>query len=196
MFAATTRPSSRSPRPMRSSTSRASCATTTCTAPDVALTRGGAPARAQRLGAKRTGRVRPRWSARAEYLELGAAANRCPPELDTHDRFGHRVDLVQLPPRLPRADDARAIEHGLHASPWIAPGPGAPRRAGRAVLPAHAGRGRPRLPDHDDLRRGAGAARDARRSPRSGSRRSPRATTTRATCPTPQKRGASRSAWR
>jgi hypothetical protein len=43
----------------------------------------------------------------AEYIELGAVANRVPPELDTHDRFGNRVDLVRVPPRLPRADDAR-----------------------------------------------------------------------------------------
>ena len=34
----------------------------------------------------------------AEYLELGALANRFQPELDTHDRFGNRVDLVKFHP--------------------------------------------------------------------------------------------------
>ena len=28
----------------------------------------------------------------ADFLALGEQANRYPPELDTHDRFGHRID--------------------------------------------------------------------------------------------------------
>jgi putative acyl-CoA dehydrogenase len=70
----------------------------------------------------------------AEHIELGAAANRCPPELDTHDRFGRRVDLVRFHPAY-HALMRTSIEHGLHASPWIAPGPGAHvARAARCYL--------------------------------------------------------------
>ncbi len=59
----------------------------------------------------------------AEHIEQGVAANRYPPELDTHDRFGHRVDLVRFHPAY-HALMRTSIEHGLHASPWTAPGPG------------------------------------------------------------------------
>src|ERR1700727_402497 len=34
----------------------------------------------------------------AEFLELGTLANKNPPELDTHDRYGRRVDLIRFPP--------------------------------------------------------------------------------------------------
>lgn len=60
----------------------------------------------------------------ADYLQQGALANRHPPEFDTHDRFGHRVDLVSYHPAYHRLMET-AIAHGLHASPWTAPGPGA-----------------------------------------------------------------------
>ena len=60
----------------------------------------------------------------AEYIELGALANRHPPEFDTHDRFGNRVDLVRFHPSYHRLMQT-AIEHGLHASPWTDPRPGA-----------------------------------------------------------------------
>ena len=60
----------------------------------------------------------------AGYIELGALANRVPPELDTHDRFGNRIDLVRFHPAYHTLMKS-AIEHGLHASPWAAPGPGA-----------------------------------------------------------------------
>src|SRR5271166_7032507 len=33
------------------------------------------------------------------FLELGVLANRNPPELDTHDRYGRRIDLVRYHPR-------------------------------------------------------------------------------------------------
>ena len=35
----------------------------------------------------------------AEYLEQGVLANHCAPELDTHDRFGHRIDRCASIPR-------------------------------------------------------------------------------------------------
>ena len=105
----------------------------------------------------------------AEHLALGVLANRFGPELETHDRFGNRIDQVTFHPAY-HALMKTSIEHGLHASPWTDPGAGRARRARRAFVPAHPGRRRPRLPDHDDLRRGAVAAHDARSSPRAGSR--------------------------
>ena len=60
----------------------------------------------------------------ADYLELGQLANKFTPEFDTHDRFGNRIDLVKFHPAYHQLMRT-AIEHGLHASPWSAPGPGA-----------------------------------------------------------------------
>ncbi|MCB9660209.1 MAG: acyl-CoA dehydrogenase family protein [Polyangiales bacterium] len=63
-------------------------------------------------------------TGRAEHLELGHLANKYTPELDTHDRFGRRVDLV-------RYHDAyhqlmrTSLEHGLHSAPWTDPRSGA-----------------------------------------------------------------------
>ena len=56
----------------------------------------------------------------ADYLELGVLANRNPPELDTHDRFGHRVDLVRFHPayhQLMRTaiEQGRACEDGIYS---------------------------------------------------------------------------------
>jgi putative acyl-CoA dehydrogenase len=60
----------------------------------------------------------------AVHLERGALANRYPPELDTHDRFGRRIDLVRFHPAYHELMDT-AISHGLHSSPWTDPRPGA-----------------------------------------------------------------------
>lgn len=60
----------------------------------------------------------------ADYLELGHLANKYPPEFDTHDRFGHRVDAVKFHPAYHQLMKT-AIEHGLHASPWTEPRAGA-----------------------------------------------------------------------
>jgi len=60
----------------------------------------------------------------ADYLKLGELANRYPPELDTHDRFGHRIDQVNFHPAYHELMRV-AIEEGLHASHWSDPGPGA-----------------------------------------------------------------------
>jgi putative acyl-CoA dehydrogenase len=59
-----------------------------------------------------------------EAIGWGFDANRFPPELRTHDRFGHRIDEVTFHPawhELMRV----AVSHGLHASPWRDPCPGA-----------------------------------------------------------------------
>jgi putative acyl-CoA dehydrogenase len=60
----------------------------------------------------------------AEYLELGTLANRFQPELETHDRFGNRVDLVRFHPAY-HTLMTTAIEAGMHSSPWVDPRPGA-----------------------------------------------------------------------
>jgi putative acyl-CoA dehydrogenase len=70
----------------------------------------------------------------ADYLELGTLANKFQPEFDTHDRFGNRIDLVKFHPAYHQLMKT-SIEHGLHASPWTAPGPGAHvARAARTYL--------------------------------------------------------------
>jgi len=54
---------------------------------------------------------------RAETLRLGELANRHPPVLRTHDRFGHRVDEVEFHPawhELMRI----GVAHGHHSLPW------------------------------------------------------------------------------
>ena len=60
----------------------------------------------------------------SEHLELGALANKNPPELDTHDRYGRRVDLIRFHPAYHALMKA-AIEEGLHSSPWTEPREGA-----------------------------------------------------------------------
>jgi putative acyl-CoA dehydrogenase len=59
----------------------------------------------------------------ADYLRLGELANRYPPELDTHDRFGHRIDQVNFHPAYHELMRV-SVEQGLHASHWSEPGPG------------------------------------------------------------------------
>ncbi|PPQ34060.1 isovaleryl-CoA dehydrogenase [Rhodopila globiformis] len=60
----------------------------------------------------------------ADYLDLGVQANRHQPEFDTHDRYGHRIDLVRFHPSYHQLMTT-AIEEGLHASPWTDPRQGA-----------------------------------------------------------------------
>ena len=59
-----------------------------------------------------------------ESIEWGRRANRNPPELRTHDRYGHRIDVVDYHPDYHRLM-ATAISHGLHAGPWADGRPGA-----------------------------------------------------------------------
>lgn len=75
-----------------------------------------------------------RLAGSADYRELGVLANRFPPELDTHDRFGNRIDLVRYHPAY-HALMRTAIERGLHSSPWTDPRAGAHvARAARSYL--------------------------------------------------------------
>jgi putative acyl-CoA dehydrogenase len=59
-----------------------------------------------------------------EAIAWGEAADASPPVLRTHDRYGRRVDEVEFHPAWHRLL-ATAVEHGLHASPWRDPRPGA-----------------------------------------------------------------------
>ncbi len=66
-----------------------------------------------------------------ELIELGFAANRNPPVLATHDRYGNRIDEVVFHPawhELMRL----GVQQGLHALPWREPRPGA--HVARATL--------------------------------------------------------------
>ncbi len=59
-----------------------------------------------------------------DAIELGRLANEHPPVLHTHDRFGHRIDVVEYHPAYHQLMTT-AIAHGLHAAPWSDPRPGA-----------------------------------------------------------------------
>lgn len=68
---------------------------------------------------------------RAETLRLGELANRYPPVLQTHDRFGHRLDRVEY--HSAYHDLMRlGIDAGAHSRPWAEPRPGA--HVARAVM--------------------------------------------------------------
>jgi putative acyl-CoA dehydrogenase len=60
----------------------------------------------------------------AEALGWGVAANTNPPQLRTHDRYGHRIDEVEFHPAWHELMTV-ATANGLHSSPWREPGPGA-----------------------------------------------------------------------
>jgi putative acyl-CoA dehydrogenase len=59
-----------------------------------------------------------------EAIECGFAANRFPPELRTHDRFGHRVDQIAYHPAYHELMRV-AVGHGLQGAPWADDRPGA-----------------------------------------------------------------------
>ncbi|XID74801.1 isovaleryl-CoA dehydrogenase [Alkanindiges sp. WGS2144] len=60
----------------------------------------------------------------SDYLHLGHLANKFKPELDTHDRFGNRVDVVHYHPAYHQLMSS-AFANQLHSSPWVNPGLGA-----------------------------------------------------------------------
>jgi len=66
----------------------------------------------------------------AGILQLGALANRHPPELHTHDRVGNRIDSVEFHPAWHQLLGLLRRE-GLHALPFSSPRPGA--QAARAA---------------------------------------------------------------
>jgi putative acyl-CoA dehydrogenase len=72
-----------------------------------------------------------RTAGSAEALEHGRRAERHEPRLITHDRFGHRVDTVELDPSWFWLLQG-AIDRDIHALPWRDPRPGA--HVARAAL--------------------------------------------------------------
>ena len=66
-----------------------------------------------------------------ELYRLSFDAHRDRPRLRTHDRFGHRIDLVEFHPNYHRIMQA-AIEHGVAGLSWTQPRPGA--HVARAAL--------------------------------------------------------------
>ncbi|MBM7517855.1 acyl-CoA dehydrogenase family protein [Nocardioides nitrophenolicus] len=59
-----------------------------------------------------------------ESIELGRLAERVPPRLHTHDRYGRRIDEVEYVPAYHRLMET-AVSHGIHAAPWADDRPGA-----------------------------------------------------------------------
>ena len=70
-------------------------------------------------------------AASAEAQAHSRRAERNEPRLITHDRFGHRVDQVELDPSWHWLLDG-AVSRGIHALPWADPRPGA--HVARAAL--------------------------------------------------------------
>lgn len=60
----------------------------------------------------------------AEAQRLADEANEHPPRLNTHDRYGNRIDDVVYHPSYHRLMEI-ATRHGLHAAPWAAADPAA-----------------------------------------------------------------------
>lgn len=57
-------------------------------------------------------------------MEAGFLANRNKPVFASHDRYGHRIDLIEFHPAYHQLMSA-AIEHGIPSLPWTDPQPGA-----------------------------------------------------------------------
>ncbi len=85
-----------------------------------------------------------RLAGSAEAQDWGRLAERVPPRLHTHDRYGHRVDEVEYVPAYHRLMET-AVAHGLHAAPWADDRPGAhvARAAKFMVWSVDAGHGCP-----------------------------------------------------
>src|SRR5580700_10481733 len=65
-----------------------------------------------------------RLAGSAQVQAQGRQANKNPPVLRTHDRFGHRIDEVEFHPAWHELMTV-AVRHGLHAAPWRDTRPGA-----------------------------------------------------------------------
>jgi putative acyl-CoA dehydrogenase len=68
-------------------------------------------------GARQRASALGRYVATPEAQADAAAANRNPPVLRTHDRYGHRIDEVEYHPSY-HALMARALGAGVHSSAW------------------------------------------------------------------------------
>jgi putative acyl-CoA dehydrogenase len=65
-----------------------------------------------------------RLAGSSEAIAWGFDANRHPPELRTHDRYGHRIDEVAYHPAYHELMQV-AVSHGLQGAPWAVDQPGA-----------------------------------------------------------------------
>ncbi|WP_183094521.1 acyl-CoA dehydrogenase family protein [Nocardioides stalactiti] len=85
-----------------------------------------------------------RLAGSAEAQAMGRLAERVPPRLLTHDRYGHRVDEVEYVPAYHQLMST-AVGHGLHGAPWADDRPGAhvARAAKFMVWSVDAGHGCP-----------------------------------------------------
>ena len=113
-------------RPTRSSTSRRRWSTTTCSTATAPL-RDALAFNAPRLD---TAPLRALGAAlgSAAMQQHARLANIHPPQLHTHDRFGHRIDEVEFHPSY-HALLGAALGAGLHGAPWAAGAAGAPASA-------------------------------------------------------------------
>ncbi|MBO9663356.1 acyl-CoA dehydrogenase family protein [Dokdonella sp.] len=89
-----------------------------------AVQREGASAYAERIAAYGA-------LAGSELYALSFDAHRDKPRLGTHDRFGHRIDVVEFHPNYHRILQA-AVEHGVAGLSWAEAAPGA--HVARAAL--------------------------------------------------------------
>jgi putative acyl-CoA dehydrogenase len=64
------------------------------------------------------------WLGQPSTIRLGEQANRQPPQLRSHDRFGHRIDEVEFHPAWHELL-GRAVAEQVHALPWSDGRPGA-----------------------------------------------------------------------
>ena len=85
-----------------------------------------------------------------EVLQWGEDANRYPPELQSFDRFGRRVDEVKFHPAYHRLM-ALAMEHRIHSIGWAEKRPGPACCARGAAGAPYSGGGRHHVPDQHDL---------------------------------------------
>ncbi|GAA1508161.1 acyl-CoA dehydrogenase family protein [Nocardioides humi] len=65
-----------------------------------------------------------RLAGTAEAQDWGRLAERVPPRLLTHDRYGRRIDEVEYVPAYHQLMET-AVSHGIHAAPWADDRPGA-----------------------------------------------------------------------
>ncbi len=65
-----------------------------------------------------------RLAGSAQAQEWGRIAEKHPPVLTTHDRYGHRIDEVEYIPAYHSLVET-AVGHGLHAAPWASSQAGA-----------------------------------------------------------------------
>ncbi len=148
----------------RSSTSRRRSRTST-RSPSISRSARGSSARAA-PGALQDAHEAGVVAGSAEARAHGRRAERNEPRLLTHDRFGNRVDEVELDPSWHWLLGG-AVARGIHSLPWRPRGPSRVPRGPRDAVHALVGDRRGRdVPGVDDLRGGSGAPRR-----RSGARR-------------------------